>query len=366
EEVDLDEGTSRIVHREHFHALFFHPHASRLGIREFACLDGGAGDHADPREGSDGLDRLTRRQVDDEVDVRGQARVAVEHDREPADDDVTRARLVQRREDGSEHGHAGDHSARFAGRDPGSPADDAGELVDGQVERVSERPEEQGSAERAHREKDTPVQHVAAAKRPHGQRGEAGPQERRGPPRERELGGERQLRRELAIHRAERRSDDEGRGEQRDARDDREARGQQIHRRQWLASAGAHPTMITFDWLGATTMPAGALALAPFCAVGLSMLTASLPSIFTLLTPALNVALSMLVPEETPFSVPASSPIVRGISLAFVITGWLRTFTFLLQVPPSACWHMPMFGKGVGIGGAGGAGTLHTSGNAKT
>src|SRR5262245_35894139 len=27
---------------------------------------------------------------------------------------------------------------------------------------------------------------------------------------------------------------------------------------------------------------------------------------------------------------------------------------------------MPMLGKGVGIGGAGGAGTLHTSGNAKT
>src|SRR5690606_10938038 len=70
----------------------------------------------------------------------------------------------------------------------------------------------------------------------------------------------------------------------------------------------------------------------------------------------------MLVFEIMPFSVPASSPMLRLISVFLVQVFLLRIFTLLEQVLPLACEHWPMFGKGVGMGGAGGAGTLHTSG----
>src|SRR5690606_41540866 len=69
----------------------------------------------------------------------------------------------------------------------------------------------------------------------------------------------------------------------------------------------------------------------------------------------------MLVFEIMPFSVPASSPMLQLISVFLVQVFLLRIFTLLEQVLPLACEHLPMFGKGVGQGGAGGAGTFRTS-----
>jgi hypothetical protein len=61
---------------------------------------------------------------------------------------------------------------------------------------------------------------------------------------------------------------------------------------------------------------------------------------------------------------PASSPLDMDISVFTVAVFLFRIFTLLEQVLPFAWVSIAMFGYGIGIGGAGGAGVLHTSGKA--
>src|SRR5690606_20884053 len=98
------------------------------------------------------------------------------------------------------------------------------------------------------------------------------------------------------------------------------------------------------------------------CAVGLRCVTIACPSTLIELAPCRNTALSIAVFDTTPFKVPASSPDVREISVCTVQTLRFRIRTRDEHVLPSAWLSMAMFGNGVGTGGAGGAGTLHTSG----
>src|SRR3954453_21884273 len=73
----------------------------------------------------------------------------------------------------------------------------------------------------------------------------------------------------------------------------------------------------------------------------------------------------MLKGATMPLSVPASSPLDLGISLPLRIVSLPSIFTLDEQVPALAWLGIAIFGKGTGTNGAGGAGTLQTSGNAK-
>lgn len=64
-----------------------------------------------------------------------------------------------------------------------------------------------------------------------------------------------------------------------------------------------------------------------------------------------------------PKRVPASSPCDR-LTLLDLVTASLPQIFTLLAVP-EACITIEMLGKGTGTKGAGGAGTLHTSGKAR-
>ena len=73
-----------------------------------------------------------------------------------------------------------------------------------------------------------------------------------------------------------------------------------------------------------------------------------------------NATSPMIMPEITPPATPASSPALIGILEPSVSAGMLQMRTLVLAF--TAIAHCAMFGNGVGIGGAGGAGTWHTSG----
>jgi hypothetical protein len=92
----------------------------------------------------------------------------------------------------------------------------------------------------------------------------------------------------------------------------------------------------------------------------------SFPSHFTLLLPFLYCAGPLnLLDTMPPPAVPPSSPLDIVISEPFTIVFLPSIFTLSEHVPPSACVGIAMFGYGIGTNGAGGAGVLQTSGNAK-
>src|SRR5436190_24339929 len=88
-----------------------------------------------------------------------------------------------------------------------------------------------------------------------------------------------------------------------------------------------------------------------------------LPSTFTLMLPILNSASPLNFAEIIPPKVPGSSPADMGILLPLITAGLPSILTF---VDVSVAWlTCAVLGNGVGINGAGGAGTLQTSGKAK-
>src|SRR5450755_1750140 len=76
-----------------------------------------------------------------------------------------------------------------------------------------------------------------------------------------------------------------------------------------------------------------------------------------------NSALPLILFDATPRSDPASSPVLVIKLESCTQVGFPSHITVL--VPLAVSDDMAMFGYGIGIGGAGGAGVLHTSGNAE-
>jgi hypothetical protein len=72
----------------------------------------------------------------------------------------------------------------------------------------------------------------------------------------------------------------------------------------------------------------------------------------------------MTVPDATPMETPALSPLVMGIMVPRLCAGIHIIKVFLHTVPGFAIGPIAILGYGTGIGGAGGAGVRHTSGNA--
>src|SRR5215218_4792904 len=68
----------------------------------------------------------------------------------------------------------------------------------------------------------------------------------------------------------------------------------------------------------------------------------------------------MFTPDMMPPMVPASSPIDRLYFAPFAIG--ISPSSFTVVGPPEVSAALPMFGYGIGMGGAGGAGVLQTSG----
>src|SRR5688572_11523636 len=86
------------------------------------------------------------------------------------------------------------------------------------------------------------------------------------------------------------------------------------------------------------------------------------PSIWTSKEKFTNSALPLILFEAMPMRLPASSPVLIMKFESLMQTGLPSHFTFF--APLAVSDDLAMFGYGIGIGGAGGAGVLHTSGNA--
>src|SRR2546427_7181849 len=86
------------------------------------------------------------------------------------------------------------------------------------------------------------------------------------------------------------------------------------------------------------------------------------PSAFTSKLKFTNSAFPLVLFEATPKSEPASSPVLILKFESFTQMGLPSHFTFVVPCAVSDDWAM--FGYGIGIGGAGGAGVLQTPGNA--
>src|SRR5262245_60601529 len=108
---------------------------------------------------------------------------------------------------------------------------------------------------------------------------------------------------------------------------------------------------MTTVWLGAIMAPAGTFALLPLWPVIEVKCAHFSPSTMTLDEPCLKWTVFMFTFETMPPSVPASSPLERGISLLVVQTFLFSILTFCEQDPPEASETLPKFGKGVGTGG---------------
>ena len=105
EQIDLDQWLARIVHGEHSHAPFLDPRPPLRRIGEVTSRHRSARHHADAIESRNRLDGFPGSEVHDEIHIGGESGIAVEHDRQTADDDVPGTRLVERSEDRVEGPH---------------------------------------------------------------------------------------------------------------------------------------------------------------------------------------------------------------------------------------------------------------------
>jgi hypothetical protein len=97
----------------------------------------------------------------------------------------------------------------------------------------------------------------------------------------------------------------------------------------------------------------------------LSSVPQGFPSMLTFMLPFLKAAGPLIMPDITPPALPASSPADIMIMVFAKITGMFMIFVLSEHRPGLASVHCAMLGNGVGIGGAGGAGTRHVSGQTK-
>src|SRR6185503_1602204 len=123
----------------------------------------------------------------------------------------------------------------------------------------------------------------------------------------------------------------------------------------FLGSGGAIP--ITGPWRTGD----GGVFLS-LCNIGSNARATPLPSNFTSKEKFTNSAFPLILFDATPSRLPASSPVLMLKFESLTHVGLPSHFT--VDAPLAVSDDLAMLGYGIGIGGAGGAGVLHTSGNA--
>jgi hypothetical protein len=106
EEVHGAHGVVGIDEREDSHPLLVDPAPSRVGIGEVGSGYGEPWLEAQGGKDLEGFSGLVRLQIDDQIDIGGEASVAVEYGGETADDHVADLGLVEGGEERLEQGHS--------------------------------------------------------------------------------------------------------------------------------------------------------------------------------------------------------------------------------------------------------------------